>query len=72
MKPGIDLAVAQLAKSRRGRNAMRRLLEWMEDDDGLGLDQSNQEAYVHLVYACWGPVCGTALDAIRDEVVPTD
>lgn len=60
-------AIEQLAKSHRGRSAMRQLLAWLEDD-GLGLDANNQEAVFALLDAAWGPKCGTALDMVREVV----
>jgi hypothetical protein len=45
-------AIADLNKSDRGRNALRRMLVWL-DDDGLGLDGVNQDAIVFLLREAW-------------------
>ena len=57
-------AVRHLARTSRGRNALKRLLEWL-DDDGLGLDMVNQEAVLTLLDGAWGKYPGTARDAMR-------
>jgi hypothetical protein len=62
-----DEAAERLKGSFRGRNAMRRLLEWL-DDDGLGLDAANQEAVFALLDAAWGPKCGSTMDAMREAL----
>lgn len=60
----IQDAVAQLAKSRKGRNAMRHVLAWL-DDDGLALDEQNQEAISVLLQAAWSGLAGSSRDAMR-------
>lgn len=61
-----EQAIAQLAKSQRGRNALRRLLEWL-DDDGLGLDQHNQEAVYQVLAAAWCAP-GSTRDLMREAI----
>lgn len=53
-----------LATTARGRSAMRHVLAWL-DDDGLGLDGTNQAAIAVLLNAAWGPFAGTVRDAMR-------
>ena len=61
----LQAAVATLARTDRGRNAMRRLLYWL-DDDGMGLDRYGQEAVVTVLWSAWGPFAGTARDLMRE------
>ncbi len=56
-----------LNKSSRGRNAMKRLLAWL-DDDGLALDIVNKEAVLTLLTGAFGEYPGTARDAMRDAL----
>lgn len=58
-------AANRLAKTTRGRNAMRRLLEWL-DDDGLGLDGDGKRDTLTLLAGAFGRYPGTARDAMRD------
>ena len=51
-------AVEQLAKSRKGVNALRHLLEWFEDD-ALSLDMHNQRAVVVLLTGAWSGYPGS-------------
>lgn len=60
----IDRSVQLLARSRIGRNAMRRVLAWL-DDDGLSLDGQGQDAVQSLLAAAWGPYAGSTRDAMR-------
>jgi predicted component of type VI protein secretion system len=60
-------AARQLARTDRGRNAMRRLLEWL-DDDGLALDAPNKEAILTLLAGAWGSYAMTARDEMRDAL----
>jgi hypothetical protein len=57
-------AAQHLAKTQRGRNAMKVLLKWL-DDDGLGLSDDNQIAVLQLLEGAWGPFAGSARDAMR-------
>lgn len=56
-----------LAKSQKGRNAMKRLLAWL-DDDGLSLDMVNKEAVLTLLNGAFGEYPGTARDVMRDAL----
>ena len=67
-QPDLQAAVDQLAKSERGRNAIRRLLDWL-DADGLALDAPNQRAAITLLLAAWGPFPGTARDLMREAEI---
>ena len=58
--------VKQLSRSERGRNALRRLLEWL-DDDGIGLDYANQTAVLNVIALAWRYPGGTR-DAMREIV----
>jgi hypothetical protein len=58
--------IKQLSKSAKGRNAMRHVLAWM-DDDGLALDIHNQEAIWALIALCWR-YPGSTRDAMREAV----
>ena len=46
-------AVDRLSKTDPGRNALRHLLTWL-DEDGVGLDQVSQEAVYMLLAGVWG------------------
>lgn len=63
-----DLAkyVARLSNSQKGRNAMRHVLEWM-DDDGCALDYANQDAIGALIALCWR-YPGSTRDAMREAI----
>lgn len=65
----VEAAARQLARSGRGRMAMRGLLKWMEASGGIGLDESNQEAVLTLLAAVWGPFSGSARDVMRDALL---
>lgn len=58
-------AVEQLANSRIGLNALRRLLAWL-DEDGLGLDATNQVAVLTILDGAWGQFAGSARDFMRE------
>lgn len=60
----LDYAIGQLARSGRGKSAMRQVLAWM-DNDGLSLDHLNQEAIVMLIQLCWSQPMATR-DAMRE------
>lgn len=59
--------VDQLAKSHVGRNAMRHVLSWL-DEDGLLMDFDNREAITTLLAMAWGSYAGSARDAMRDAL----
>jgi hypothetical protein len=62
-------AVDDLSKTERGRSAMCHLLAWL-DDDGLGLDERNQEAYLIVLHLAWNGYAGTTRDLLREAVEP--
>jgi hypothetical protein len=66
---GQDLidAADRLVKTTRGRNAMDRLLTWL-DDDGLGLDAASKTDVLTLVAGAFDRYPGTARDAMRDAL----
>lgn len=59
-------AIKQLRRSEKGRNAIRHVLTWM-DDDGAALDYHNQSAIQTLIALCWR-MPGATRDAMRDVV----
>lgn len=63
----VEEAADQLAQSHRGRNALTKLLDWLEDD-GLGLDASNQAAIYVVLQAAWGKYSGTTREIMRDAI----
>jgi len=63
----IRRAVSMLARSARGRDAMRDTLA-MLDNGGIGLDQSGQIALVTLLTAAFTSHPGFARDAMREAV----
>ncbi len=60
-------AANRMARSTKGRNALNRLLDWL-DDDGLSLDGENKAAVMTLLLGAFGSYPGTARDAMRDAV----
>lgn len=60
-------AAQQLAKSQRGRDALRRMLDWL-DATGLGLDADNKAACLTLLDAAWGKYPMSARDAMREAL----
>lgn len=61
-------AAEHLSETVRGENALRVLLAWLYDGDGLGLDAENQEAVLTLLHGAWGPWAGTVRDAMREAL----
>ena len=61
-----EQAIAQLGKSTRGRNTLRQLLAWL-DSDGIGLDENNQTAVLHLLTEAWFRP-GSTRDLMRDAI----
>jgi len=59
-------AIERLSGSERGRNALRRISEWL-DDDGIGLDERNQNAALTLLTVAWKRP-GSTRDMLRDAV----
>ena len=73
MDPSLEdlrYAVEYLTRTERGRNALKRLLAWL-DDDGLGMDAYNQRAAMTVLESAWGPWSGTARDLMREEAIPS-
>lgn len=62
----LEFAIKQLSKTERGRNAMRHILNWL-DDDGLGLDVDNRSCCTMLLGICWR-MPGSGRDAIREAI----
>lgn len=60
-------AAQHLAKSDRGRDALRHVLEWLEAS-GLSLDERNQRAILTLLESAWGGWAGTARDAMHEAL----
>lgn len=63
----LEHAVTILNRTDRGRNAMRHMLAWL-DDDGLGLDGDGQVAARTLLNGAWDGWAGTARDLMRDAL----
>lgn len=58
-------AARQLAESTRGRDALRRVVDWLEES-GLGLDQNNQQATLTLLEHAWAGYAGTVRDVMHE------
>jgi hypothetical protein len=54
-----------LASHDGGRDALRRLVDWL-DSGGCSLDQRSQQAVLTLLAVAWGGYAGTALDVMRE------
>ncbi len=67
----LEAAAAQLARSERGRHALRDLLALLENG-GVSLDGDNQRHVLCLLAGAWGSHAGTALTALRGAVEPED
>jgi hypothetical protein len=63
----IDQAVRVLARSERGRQAMRDTLS-MLDNGGISLDMSGQHALLSLIVAAFTTAPGSAREAMRDAL----
>lgn len=59
----IELAVRQLKRSERGRDAMKDLRAWI--DTHSGLDGQNQTAVITLLVAAWSGSAGTVLEKMK-------
>lgn len=60
--------VAQhLATSDKGRDALERVLAWLENS-GLSLDHVNQESVLLLLEGAWGGKAGTVRDAMHQAL----
>jgi hypothetical protein len=60
-------AAHYLAQSNRGRNAMKHLLAWL-DDDGLALDGRGKNSALILLCGAFAEFPGTARDVMRCEL----
>lgn len=60
-------AAGHLAKSEKGRDAMRRVVDWL-DESGCSLDPWNQRAILKLLEAAWGGWAGTARDVMHEAL----
>ena len=60
-------AARHLAKSENGRDALRRVLDWLEAS-GLSLDGQNQEAILELQRLAWEGWAGTVRDAMHQAL----
>lgn len=58
-------AVEQLALTPRGVHAIQHLLRWLTDD-GLSLDETNQEAVITLLQGAWGSFPKSAMGWLRE------
>ena len=63
----LDRAGAQLAKSERGRQAARDLLNFIQSGGG-SLDADNQLAYLVLLRAAWGEYPGSVRDVLLEVI----
>ena len=63
----LHAAAQRLSKSDHGRDALRRVVEWL-DNSGVSLDRGNQEAVLTLLAGAWGPFAGTARDVMREAL----
>lgn len=60
-------AAEHLAKSDKGRDALRRVLDWLENS-GLSLDSVNQDAILLLLDAAWNGWAGSAREVMHDAL----
>jgi hypothetical protein len=60
-------AVRQLSRSDKGRDALRAMLNWM-NDTGLSLDQENQLAVITLLWGAWGSYPGTTRELMTEAL----
>lgn len=64
----IDGAAQRLARSERGRNALRDVIALL-NNGGIGLDSENQQAVMTLLYAAFTDWPGYSRDAMRNVIV---
>jgi len=60
-------AARHLAKSEKGRDALRRVVDWLEAS-GLSLDYVNQDAILTLLDAAWNGYAGTVREAMHEAL----
>jgi hypothetical protein len=63
----IRAAAEHLAKSDKGRDALCRLVDWLENS-GLSLDETNQGCVVTLLQTAWGGMAGTTREAMHEAL----
>jgi hypothetical protein len=64
LEESIGFAARHLAKSDKGRDALRRVLDWLESS-GLSLDGQNQNAILELQRLAFEGWAGTVRDAMH-------
>lgn len=62
----IEASIEQLARSDKGQDSLRRILEWM-NASGLSLDWRNKEAAASVIAGCWAAP-GTVRDLIAAKL----
>jgi hypothetical protein len=60
----VRFACRHLAKSDKGRKALRAIVDWLEDS-GLSLDGQNQNAILELQRMAWEGWAGTVREAMH-------
>jgi hypothetical protein len=63
----LHAAAQQLAKSDKGRDALRRVLDWLEAS-GLSLDGQNQQAILLLLEWAWEGKAGTVREVMHEAL----
>jgi hypothetical protein len=58
-------AAQRLSKTDKGRDALRRLLDWMEEGGGLSLDGRSKSDVALLLQGAWGEFAGTAREEMH-------
>lgn len=64
VEQAVGQAARHLAKSDKGRKALRAVIDWLEDS-GLSLDGQNQNAILELQRMAWEGWAGTVRDAMH-------
>lgn len=64
----MQVAAESLAMSDRGREALRSMLEWMDQTGVLGLDARGKASCLVLIQAAFTSSPGSARDAMRDAL----
>jgi hypothetical protein len=67
MPQDLYAAAQHLAKSEKGRDALRRVLDWLENS-GLSLDGNNQQAILLLLEWAWEGKAGTVREAMHEAL----
>jgi len=63
----VQEAATHLAKSERGRSALRQLLMWL-DFDGCSLDSTNKDCVLTALLGVFGKFPGSGRDAMRNAL----